>query len=327
MVSDYNLVKTEMNRDWDTIIEKSKNGSIFNTSNYLNAINANHVFYYCYKNRELKAALSLVESIDYCDIVLHDFIIYNGIIYNEPLPNQNHVQIISEEFKIQNFIAQELMNRYSKIIISLHPSVIDIRPFLWVNHGTNKPKYNVEVRYTSYISLEDFAKAERLEDISIYNKASVSRRQQIRYSKKKNYKTIIENDSKKFVEFYRMTMNRQNIIIDKTNLFDMEYLISNLLIKGIALIFVAYDEYNEPGSMALFGWDSKRAYYIFGANDPAKRDGHSGTSVIWDAFSHLSKQGIREVDLEGINSPNRGWFKLSFGGDIINYYQVYKTSK
>ena len=24
----------------------------------------------------------------------------------------------------------------------------------------------------------------------------------------------------------------------------------------------------------------------------------------------------------GVNSPNRGWFKLGFGGDLIGYYQI-----
>jgi len=26
--------------------------------------------------------------------------------------------------------------------------------------------------------------------------------------------------------------------------------------------------------------------------------------------------------MEGVNSPHRGWFKLSFGGDIRPYYQI-----
>ena len=35
---------------------------------------------------------------------------------------------------------------------------------------------------------------------------------------------------------------------------------------------------------------------------------------------------IQEVDLEGVNSPERGWFKLSFGGDLRCYHQVYFPS-
>ena len=43
------------------------------------------------------------------------------------------------------------------------------------------------------------------------------------------------------------------------------------------------------------------------------------------SFYHLNEIGIKTVDLEGVNSPNRGWFKLSFGGNIIPYYElIYK---
>lgn len=326
-MDEFVLVRTDYENKWDEFIDNSRNGTIFSKIDYLKAINANPALYYCYKNKELKAAVALIESQDGNNVILHDFIIYNGIIYCTASSNQNHSQVLSEEFKIQTFIAEELLKKYDRIEISLHPTIKDVRPFLWVNYGTNLPKYSVEVKYTSYVSIKDFAKADKLEDISIYNKASVSRRQQVRYAIKKKYETKIVNDYKSFVEFYRITMQRQDIIIDENNLGEMEYLISILIEKDMANIFVSYDEHCEPGSMALFGWDSKRAYYIFGANDPAKRDGHSGTSVMWDAFAYLSKKGVSEVDLEGINSPYRGWFKLSFGGDIINYYQVFKTSK
>ena len=52
------------------------------------------------------------------------------------------------------------------------------------------------------------------------------------------------------------------------------------------------------------------------------RSQHTGTAVLWDAFNGLSDHGIREVDLEGVNSPQRGWFKMSFGGDLVPYYEL-----
>ena len=54
------------------------------------------------------------------------------------------------------------------------------------------------------------------------------------------------------------------------------------------------------------------------------RNQHTGTAIIWDAFFILRKLGIKKLDLEGVNSPNRGWFKLSFGGSLENYYEVNK---
>ena len=77
--------------------------------------------------------------------------------------------------------------------------------------------------------------------------------------------------------------------------------------------------------MAVFLLGHNTAYYLFGANDPDMRNQHTGTAVIWDSFHILSEMNINTVDLEGINSPNRGWFKTSFGGRIIPYYKITKS--
>ena len=87
-----------------------------------------------------------------------------------------------------------------------------------------------------------------------------------------------------------------------------------------------YTSNGDLGSMAFFAIDHIRAYYLFGANDPGIRDQHTGTAVIWDAFRFLNATGVKEVDLEVVNSPNRGWFKLSFGGELVPYYNLKWTN-
>lgn len=322
METEYTFVKTLADEKWDKFVEDSSNGTIFSNSVYLKACGVNYKLFYCYKKEELRAAVSVIEDVKGESLILDDLVIYNGIMYNKPTNKQNHAQQFSEQFKIQEFIANELAKHYKNIELSLHPSIVDIRAILWVNYGIELPKYQSDIRYTSYIDISDFKTSKKLEDISIYNKASTSRRQQIRYAIKKEYKTKIISDVSLLIEFYKKTMDRQDIDVENEKLQKMEKLVSNLLERNIAKIYASYDEQNELGSIALFGWDNKRAYYIFGANDPAKRDGHSGTNVLWEAFYDLSKMGVGEVDLEGINSPHRGWFKLSFGGDILPYYEI-----
>lgn len=320
--SEYTLKEVVANKDWDDFIDASSNGTIFLKSYYLQAISAKYRLFFCYKKEELRAGVGVIESEDGKNIVLNDFVIYDGILYNQPTNKQNHAQQFSEQFKIQSFIAEELTKRYCNIELSLHPSIVDIRAFLWVNYGENAPQYKPNIRYTSYIAITDFQNAKKVEDIALYAKASTSRRQQIRYALKKNYKTLVCNDVQPFLDFYVKTMKRQDITVDEVKLISMKNLINALIEKQVAKIYASYDETNELGSMAFIGWDTKRAYYIFGASDPDKRDGHSGTAVLWDAFYDLSAMGISEVDLEGVNSPRRGWFKLSFGGDLLPYYEL-----
>jgi hypothetical protein len=47
--------------------------------------------------------------------------------------------------------------------------------------------------------------------------------------------------------------------------------------------------------------------------------------ALFQAFLKLGQDGFRQVDLEGINSPKRGYFKLSFGGTITPYFQARMT--
>ena len=316
----YKIIEAKLDDKWDELVNNSKNGNIYNYSYYLNSTNLNIKAFYFLKNEELRAGIVLIEKEG--KIVLDDLVVYNGIIYNNPTNKQNLAQIHSEQFQIQEFIANELIKMSNYIEFSLHSSIIDIRPILWVNYGTSFSKYKVDIKYTSYLDISDFRVAKKLENIKIYNNASASRRQQIRYAIKKNYKTKKIFNIDKFIKFYLMTMERQNEKVSKEKLDGMFNIIKTLIDINKGALYASYDDKDEIGSMAFFGWDDKRAYYIFGANDPSKRNGHTGTNVLWEAFYDLSKMGINEIDLEGINSPKRGWFKLSFGGDIRPYYEI-----
>jgi hypothetical protein len=89
------------------------------------------------------------------------------------------------------------------------------------------------------------------------------------------------------------------------------------LVRGQRIFYTGRE--GRASSAAVFGRDEKRAYYLFGANEGEE---HAGTLVLWDAFRALARDGCREVDLEGVNSPKRGHFKLSFGGSLTPYYCV-----
>ena len=47
-----------------------------------------------------------------------------------------------------------------------------------------------------------------------------------------------------------------------------------------------------------------------------------GMLKIWNSMKGLSKSGVNEIDLEGINSLRRWLFKLSFGGRPVPHYHV-----
>ena len=322
MANCYSLNKVDNSIEWDRFIMSTNYGTIFQYSSYLNALEVRHSKYFIYNKKELRAAIVLVENSNGTEVGLNDFIIYNGIIIGAETTGQYQSHKVSEQFRISEFVAENLPTLYKKIEFSLTPKNKDIRPFLWFNYGVSSSCYKIEIRYTSFVNISDFSGADTLDDISLYRQAAKARRQIIRYAKRDGVKTREEFNLEAFISLYLLTMSRQELEVSKDKLEIMKRLLSKLHHNDLVKMYISRTNEGKIGSIACFAVDHVRAYYLFGASDPGLRDGYTGTAVLWDAFTSLSYYGVNEVDLEGVNSPNRGWFKLSFGGSLESYYEL-----
>ena len=118
-------------------------------------------------------------------------------------------------------------------------------------------------------------------------------------------------------------MERANNEVNQDKLIRMSSLIQDILKKEIGQMFVCYNKENAPLYTTVFCSDSKRSYYLFGAGDIHSKERYKGSYCLWESFRILaSKYNVEHIDLEGVNSPDRGRFKLSFGGDLRPYYEV-----
>jgi len=326
MESKYRLVKVPTDDKWDKFIKTSPSGTIFASSSYLKTLGVNINSFFCYKKNELMAAVLCIVSRDGRDIEGHEHVIYDGLIYRD-LSYLNKSQRYSEEFKIQEYVAVEIYNTYDKVFFKLHPSIVDIRPFLWVNYHSDSSGYKTQLRYTCYVDISDFSKGKQLNELELYKNASSARRQEVRYANKSGVMTTTTNNIPMFIELYKMTFDRQDVRVSNDSLKHMGFLLESLVRNNSCLMLQSSVKNGEVGSMAVFTLDGNVAYYLFGANNPSYRNKHTGTAVIWDAFYLLAEIGVSKVDLEGINSPRRGWFKTSFGGDVSQYFNVIKSNE
>lgn len=324
MSKQYAIEKVELDEAWDQFILSSPDYTIFAHSTYLLNAGCSVGTYHCFNSGELRAAIVLVESHDGSAAILDDLVIYSGIYFGAPTNGQNRSQQLSERFELASFIAEWMAEAYSSVEFALPPSITDIRPFLWFNYGQDEGRYRTDVRYTSILEIGDFATAKKWEDVAAYAQSSSARRQQIRYARRDGVVTEEFSDVDLFADFYQKTMERQGEYVPSEKLDNMGNLVKALLNNGMARMFASRDRHGIPGSVAVFSIGIQQAYYLFGANDPSLRHTPTGTAVLWDAFMHLAKDGVSIVDLEGVNSPRRGWFKLSFGGSLKPYYQITK---
>ena len=324
MPKTYNLKKVSCDINWDKFIEKSPDYSVFFNSIYLNNINRKIHTFFVYNAAEVRAAIALPVSDKEDYVIEDDFLIYSGVVIGNKTNDQSISQVNAERFYILEFIANELPKLYSKIHFSFSPSIFDMRPFQWYRYGEKEGIYNINTKYTSYVSIDDFIDKNNYQATNLYKNASSSRRQQIRYALRDNIHTEEFNDVDLFIDFYNRTFLRQNIIVTDKYLDKMSHLISILLKNSMAKMFITNTSEGNQGSIAVFSFDKNKSYYLFGASDPEYRNSPVGTSILWVSFFKLREYNFKLIDLEGINSPKRGWFKLSFGGSIIPYFQIIK---
>ena len=129
-----------------------------------------------------------------------------------------------------------------------------------------------------------------------------------------------------FIQFYDNLLRSQEIEVSDFKLERMKILIDQLIEKKIARYFVTVDKFGRFTYATIFTIHNNKGCYLFGAGDKDKMQRYDGTFCIWEAMKMLSRSGVHIIDLEGVNSPERGRFKLGFGGNLKKYYHVSKNN-
>jgi hypothetical protein len=321
-LSKYQLERAVLDAQWDAAVEQSPQGTLFATSTILSCLKGVRPgLWIVLKDRQPVAALCLIESDDGRRAIECDSIVYAGLMFMPSPAAQGRAQGVAEQFRIASFCTAKLVECYEDIFIALSPAFVDIRPFLWHNYAREGVHFVPDVRFTSLVELPPNPGAS-LESDPVYLAASKSRRQQIRYGRSKGVTTRASAEVALLIDLYARTFARQGKEVDAAALERLGEITGRLIECGRGRLYLSRTADGEIGSAAVFGWDAKRAYYVYGANAPDLRDDHTGTMVLWDALVDLRAHGITEVDLEGVNSPLRGHFKLSFGGSVTPYYHL-----
>jgi lipid II:glycine glycyltransferase (peptidoglycan interpeptide bridge formation enzyme) len=72
-------------------------------------------------------------------------------------------------------------------------------------------------------------------------------------------------------------------------------------------------------------FDERCTYGLIGGNDPDARESGSGTMLLFECIRRGQHRGSEWIDLCGVNSPQRGDFKVSFNAEVQPYIEVHWT--
>ncbi len=189
-----------------------------------------------------------------------------------------------------------------------------MRPFQWhYYHEPEKGLFKIDLRYTGILDLNKF----KTFDDYIASIRTV-RRQEF---KKASQWIKLEASSNEMIldELHARTLGRQNIDRNDEHSFLVRS-ISRHSFDGKYGKMVCGLIDGKPVSAVLFLYDDRTAYYLFGANDPAFRKLSPGTFLLIEMIKDTFERGIREIDFVGVNSPNRGDYKISLNAELKPYF-------
>ena len=306
------LSETTDHGAWDALVEASPQGTVFSKSAFLQSLGAPFRLYLVTSGRGVVALLSVVEDGE-GNVTRFPFAPYQGVLFADD-PQASARQRMLNRFRITEFLVGELTARYRRIAMGLSWNFEDLRPFLWHNHGQpGAPQFTAQPRYTALLNLRD------LDSIAYPAQVRQCRRQELR--KASGYEVDDQAQVSDFLRLYAGTFARQGIAVPP----ETQALVERIANQARAGGYGRLSSCRTPSgiaSMNLFLYDSQRAYYLCAANDPEQRNSGAATRLMFDSIFEARRRGLLELDFVGVNSPDRGDFKLSFNPELRLYFEL-----
>ena len=223
---------------------------------------------------------------------------YTSPLFRAPLRETD----INRRVSVLDALIEALQKRYHSIELHLHPSLNDVRPFVW-------QRWQVRPLYTHRLDMQD--------SDGLLADASKSVDRRIRDTKS-DYVIAPTDDAADITTRHVFERYRHN---GRTPPFSEEahsQLLKELSAGGMAVIYSArrMDGSIEGGQAMLV--DASGAYSWSGASAP----GPAKTLMIRKTMQDMKARGCRYFDFVGANTPSIAEFKRSFGAPLTTYYRV-----
>jgi hypothetical protein len=294
---------------WDKFVEESPQGSIFVTTDFLSSLNTQYKLVTSVENDKILAGGVVFFESNKPVAKVIPYTQYQGLLLANNLSEPNHSRY-NKELSVSEFFLDNIIKKFRRVCFSSSSRLEDLRCFSWYNYDQKDlGQFKIDLRYTSVLNLKKFNDFDQLL-LSVRK----CRRQEYHKALKNGLEVEEISDVAILDRLHDLTYERGEE--EKALLRPIAHA---ALKKGYGrLTCVKY--HGEPIAANLFIFDDKTGYYLFGANHPDYRNLNAGTLLLMDAIRDSIKRNLLEVDFVGVNSPNRGDYKLSFGGELKPFF-------
>ncbi len=300
--------------EWDNFVKYSPQNNIFSHSWFLIERKRDYKFYFILKDDKIIS--SFILSLNKNNQSMPNPWIYHGIFFNKDFENLPSHKFTKLYIEIIEFLVEELLKKNDLIALNLHPSIQDIRPFQWSSFvKTKNLTTSINISSTSILNLSKYKNF----DNYLLNIRKV-RRQEYNRCIKLDYLIEKSKDIKTLNELHENTFKRQGIQRSDHDKLLCNEIARKAIDNNLGDLIICRNKNNEPVAGGLFLNDKKSCYYVVGATEEKERKNSPMTFIILEQIKKLFSEQIEYLDFCGINSPNRGDYKTSFNGTIINYF-------
>jgi Acetyltransferase (GNAT) domain len=305
-MNDGNINFKEDKAAWDAFVATSPQRSIFVFSKFLDSLGTNYDLVTCYQKEKIVAGAVVIRDASGEPVAAqYPLTQYQGLLLADAAGQSAHSQI-THEHKVVEYFLGELVGHYGKACFCQSWRFRDMRAFQWHNyHEAARGMFRIDLSYTGILDLTPYASF----DDYVASVRAV-RRQEYRKAARSLTLTTAA-DEMTLDALHDKTFQRQEIERPAHEAALVKSISRHALAGNYGKICCALVG-DVPASAVLFLYDDRTAYYMFGANDPAYRNTSAGTLALMSMIKDAYETGIREIDFVGVNSPNRGDYKISF---------------
>jgi hypothetical protein len=297
--------------EWDEFNLSSPQGSVYTTSSFLNSLNVEiEKIFFISKNKKLASAVIIDTN------GKPTFSMYQGITL-APLSGRVH-SVFNQQLKILSSFLECLSQKYSVIDFCLNHRFSDLRAFQWLNYHTpEKGQFDITLNYTGIILLKEETNFD-----SYLESVRPVRRQEWRKCLKNNFKIYESDQIDAFLRLYQLTFERQDITVNPETKQIVKRITEEAIRSKTGTLTYCEDANGVIHSATVILQYKDTSYYTFGASDPEYRSSGASVFLMLHVIKKAFVNNVSYFDMVGINSPNRGDFKLSFNANPVPYFSV-----
>jgi hypothetical protein len=192
--------------------------------------------------------------------------------------------------------------------INLPYEIRDTQSFIWKG-------YQSRTRFSYIIDLHKT-------EAELWDNLSSEKRKSINKAKKDNVEIRETGDYELVYELVLKSLRRND---KAANVELIHRIISQYPLKGDCMAFIAYHS-GKPIAATFCIHDGTRAIYLFGGIDENNKHHGAAVSCMWQSILMSKNKGLKYFDFEGSMNVTIEKYFREFGGQIVPYFSLNKTS-